>query len=570
MNLEQLEKLKGLRDQLDPQGLVPQYEEIDEDVVLIEAEREDLQKQLLAQHEQQQELPVSVDIFDAFGGPQNDEVVEVSYFDGVVKAVIDISFGSLGKSVTEEQCLVVRNELRAFAKAANAEERKKRLADIAAIGPAAVEIIFRECRQFDLVEETVRAEVIKMMAQLAYRDLNARLFNKGILENSTSSSHTLLAIGVAGALRDDEAVYSLVRHLYVEEYFKVALDALLKIRNVASLESIIQGLERLDSSQKHLVDYAITQAPRFKKFGPQAIELIFNYYEQSQNRAIRKIYIDAICAFGEDAIPQLLKAIDTAKRAHDLRRLSQICMTLGSLRTPASTAVLTSSLQNANEREKRAIVSGLGRSADDSIMDLIVYELQHTTDVMLKSECIHALSYFRYKNNEVTAIVTPYLQVKENHLFIDAINCLIRAGNKKLLDDLVHYGLNGTEKEQSVAQNLIARLPFKDLARVGQRMLNLPDDKALQIVMVLQRAHKLPTELGSILLEKLKTDIMPLLEMEIYRLIAKHVNSTQPLLPAEVLFEARRKTTNERTSRELSTMISKISNRGGVIVTNQE
>ncbi|MER1985363.1 MAG: HEAT repeat domain-containing protein [Solibacillus sp.] len=569
MKLDQLEQLRNFRTVLDPQGLVPQYVEEDEDVVLVESEREALQKQLLAQHEQQQDLPQGVDIF-GFGGPQNDEVVTVSYFDGVVEMIVDISFDSLGKNITEEQCLFVRNELRAFAKGASSLERKKHLQNIAALGSPAVEMIFRECRQFDLVEESVRAEVIKVMAQLSYRDLQARLLNKGILQHSTSSSHTLLAIGVAGALRDEEAVGSLVDHLQHEEFFKVALDALLKIRHVPSLEQVIQGLEQLDVSQKHLVDYAITQAPRFKKFGPETVELIFRYYEDGKNRAVRKIYIDAICAYGDDAIPQLLKAIDNAKRLHDLGRLSQICMTLGNLRTPAATTVLTNALQNANEREKRAIIIGLGRAADDSVMDLIVHELMHTDDVVLKSECINALSFFRFKKKEVTDIVTPFLKVKENHLFLDAMSCLIRAGNKKLLDDLVHYALEGTEREQGIAQSLLSRLPFKDLLRVGQRILNLTDDKALQIVMILQRTHKLPYELGAVLVEKLKTPMMPLLEMEIYRLIAKHVNSATPLLPAEVLFEARHKTTNERISRELSTMISKISNRGGVIIADND
>lgn len=569
MKIDQLEKLKGLRQALDPNNLVPEYEEQEEGVILVEAERAEIQQQLLAQHEEKEGAPFDMGMFEDISGPQNDEVVEVSYFDGVVKAYVDISLDNIGKNITEDQCYSIRQSLRSFARADKKMERQQYLYEIAAIGPEAVEVIFRECRQFDLVTDEVRTEIVDTIARLAYRNLEARLLVKGILEHSSTSSHTLLAIGVAGALRDDETVYSLQKHLQNQEYYKITLDALLKIRNIASLEGIIQEIEKLEGGQKHLVDFTIKQAPRFKKFSTGAIDLIFHYYEEGKNRIVRKVYIDAICAFGEDAIPKLLEAIEKAKAAHDLGRLSQICMTLGGLRTPASTAVLTSALQQANEREKRAIIIGLGRAADESVMDLIVHELKHTNDVILKSECINALSYLRGKQAEVIEIVTPYLRVREHNVFLDAMSCLVRSGNSKLLDDLVHYALNGTEKEQATAQSLISRLPLRELTRVGQRILQLPDDHALKIVTILQRSHKLSRELGPIIQDKLKSDMAPLLEMELYRLIAKHVNSNPPLLPAEVLYVAREKTTNERMHRELSTMISKIANRSGVIVTNE-
>ena len=569
MKIDQLAKLKNLRQTLDPHNLVPEYEDQEDGVILVESEREAVHQQLLAQHEQKEAAPVEMSIFEEFAGPVNDEVVEVTYFDGVVKAYVDISFDNMGKNITDEQCLAIRQSLRTFARTNNKYERQQYLRDISAIGPEAVEIIFRECRQFDLVTDEVRAEVIEVIASLAYRNLEARLLVKGILEHSATSSHTLLAIGVAGALRDDEMIYSLLKHMKNPEYFKVALDALLKIRNIDSLESIIQSLEELDGSQKHLVDYAILQAKRFKKFGVAAIDVIFHYYQEGKNRALRKVYIDAICSFGEDAIPKLLEAINKAKQIHDLTRLSQICMTLGGLRTPASTAVLTSALQQANEKEKRAIIIGLGRAADDSVMDMIVYELQHTSDIVLKSECINALSFFRNKKIQVTEIVKPYLQVKENNLFLDATCCLVRVGNQKLLYDLIEYAINGDDKVQDIAQKLISRLPLRELARVGQRILHSTDDQALKIVTILQRANKVPHELAPVIKEKLKSNMTFLLEMEIYRLIAKHVNSNPPFLPAEVLYEARNKSTNDRMNRELSNMISKIANRGGVIVTKE-
>lgn len=567
MKLDQLEKLKGLRQELDPNNLVPAYEEQEVGVVVNEAEREAVHQQLLAQHEEKGKV-FELDLFEEVSGPDSDDHVEVTYFDGVV-SYVDISFEKVGEKMSEEQYLAIRQNLRNFARANTKQERQNYLRDIASVGPNAVEVVFRECRQFDLVPDTTRAEVIEMLARLAYRNLDARLLVKGILQYSATSSHTMLAIGVAGALRDEQMVHSLLKHMRKQEYFKIALDALLKIRHVGTLESLIIALEELDSSQKHLVDYAISQASRFKKFGPQAIELIYNYYEQGKNRGVRKIYIDAICAFGEDAIPQLLQAIQRAKQIHDLGRLSQICMTLGNLRTPASTAALARALEQANEREKRAIIIGLGRAADESVMDMIVYELQHTEDIVLKSECINALSFLRNKREEVTKIVTPYLQVQKNNLFLDATGCLVRMGHAKHLDTLINSAINGNDREQDVAQMLISRLPLREIVRTGQRILTLSDEQALKIVTLLQRANKMPQELAPVFKEKLQTPMSFLLEVEIYRLIAKHVNSTPPFLPAEVLYEARNKTTNERMQRELSNMISKIATRGGVIITNE-
>lgn len=560
-----LQKLSLLKQQLDPTGTAVYIEE-DDDVIYNEFDEQELKKLFTEQHEKllaKEESELS--FFDNLGGPENEDSIEVEYYDGVVKAVVDITFENILENVTEEQYLTVRNALRSFAQSPK-DERGKYIKEIEAIGENAVEVIFRESSQFALVSEETRKEIVQLVGRLCYRSLEGRLLIKGLLEHSSSSLHIRLAIEVAGILREKEAIDGILKHLKGEEYFVDALTALFKIRENSTLPIIIEAINGIDIKRKDIIDEAVKLSNYFAKFGPEAMGLIFEAYANCQNRSIRPVFIKGFRSFGDNAIPTLVQSLN--KNELDSNRFMQVCMTLGGMKSSIAVCSLIEVLKDAEQENKKAIIRGLGYTNDSIAIEPLLTELRLNDDPYIKSECIHSLSFVGYRNIEVKQEIEKYLKVKENNLNIDAMYALIRLGEVKYLDQFINYGTNGTEKEQQIVLSMIIRLPKKQIERVAQRLLNLEPEKALHIINSLQRAHILPKTIGPILDEVLKREIPQYLEVEIYRLIAKFVNTEHELLPIKVLYDARERATNDRVVREISSMLSNTRGNTGLINTN--
>ena len=562
------DKLNALKTQLDPTG-TQVYIEPDQEVIFRAHEAEDIKQMLLDQHQTsiaQSEL--ALDMFDELGAPSVDESVEVEYYDGVVKAVVDISFDKAAQGVSDEQYLQIRDSLRVFAKTTNEAEQTQILQTIEGLGAGTLEVIFRECRQFDLVDQQARKKIVHVLGRLAYRNLHGRLLVKGILENSSSYSHLRLAIGVVGILNDREAVSSIERHLFDPSLFSVALNAILKIHDIRSLPTVIQVLNSIDVKDRNTIDEAFMQAANFVRFGPEAIVPLFDAYINCQNRPIRPIFMKGLRSFGHKMIPVLADALlqDEGIETH---RYMQICTTLGGLKTPAATQVLKNALVTVDEQQQVAIIRGLSHTGDQTLVDDIVHVLKTAEYNKLKSECIKALAHVSYKDEHVKNLVRSYLAVKDGYLYLDALYCLVYLGDDKMLDQLIHLALDGTEKEQEIIPTYISRFPHRIIQRIAQRILNLPAEKAVQIVVMLQRVMVLPREVGPILQQKLNEAIPSILELEIYRLIAKFANTKNELLPVSVLYNAKDKALSDRLQRELTSMIRGIKGNEGM-VTYQE
>ncbi|MEK4231095.1 HEAT repeat domain-containing protein [Solibacillus sp. FSL H8-0538] len=557
------EKLNALKNQLDPTGTAVFMEE-ERDVVYNEFEQDDIKRLLLEQHKQlQEQSEENLDILDDLGGPIQDEAVEIEYYDGVVKAVVNISFETFTGTLSDAGYTDVRDLLRQFARATNQAARTNALQAIESYGEDAIEIILRECRQFDLVSEAAMKEMVQLVGRLAYRSLKGRLMTKGILEHSTSYSHLRLAIATAGVLRDREMVHSIERHIHDKELYLICLEALFKIRDISSLPIMIDAINKVDPTRKDLIDASIQLSQHFAKFGPNAIKTVFNAYADCENRAVRPVYIKGFRSFGENAVPSLAQSINEER---DANRFMQICMTLGGLKTLSAVTVLTDALQTSDEFRKKAVIRGLGYAGEPASMDTILEELELTDVNPIKSECINALSYIGYKDKRMMDAVRVYTKSQDTFLRLTAMGCLVRSGEEKWFDEMMKVLLSGDASDRQLAETVVARLPVPILARSAQKLLTVSDDNALQIITLLQRVHTLSKDVGHILVEKLKQDLPQYLEIEIYRLIAKHVNTKSELLPASVLYDAKESAKSERLERELASLIRGMKNHRGEIV----
>ena len=336
------EELRELKRQLDPSGTAVYIEE-DRDVIYKEFEQEEIERTLLEQHKHQQaQSEENLDFLDDLSGPIQDETVEIEYYDGVVKSFVNISFEGFTGTISDEEYMEVRELIRQFSRAEKRDERMAALSSIGKYGEDTIEIIFRECRQFDLIKEEALKEVVQLLGRLSYRSLKGRLLIKGVLEHSTSTSHLRLAIMVSGILRDREVISSLTRHIYDKELYILCIDALFKIRDISSLPTMISAINKLDPSRKDLIDATVALSNQFAKFGPNAIKIVFSAYSNRENPAVRPVYIKGFRSFGEDAVPSLAELLQNET---DNNRFSQICMTLGGLKTESALPLLTEALK---------------------------------------------------------------------------------------------------------------------------------------------------------------------------------------------------------------------------------
>lgn len=559
------EKLRALKQELDPTGAAVYIEE-DSDVIYKEFEQEEIKRELLEQHKHlQAQSEESLDFLDDLGGPVQDETVEIEYYDGVVKSVVNISFESFTGTISDEEYMEVRELLRQFARATKREERKTALRSIEKYGEDTIEIIFRECRQFDLVKTEALKEVVQLLGRLSYKSLKGRLLIKGVLEHSTSVSHLRLAIMVSGVLRDREVLNSLMHHIYDKELYILCMDALFKIRDMTSLPTIIDAINKLDPNRKDLIDASVALSNQFAKFGPNAIKVVFSAYSNCENRSVRPVYIKGFRSFGEDAVPNLA---DLIQNETDNNRFMQICMTLGGLKTESAVSVLTDALPNADEYRKRAIIRGLGYAGKESTLDILLTELELTEDNSLKSECINALAFVGYKDRRMIHAVKKYATAEDTYLRLHTMGCLIRSGESAYFEELMKELLDKRAADCQIAEIVIARLPIPILERTAQRLLTADDEKSMQILAVLLRVHRLSRAVGRILEEKLKQQLPQYLEIEIYRLIAKHVNTNAELLPISVLYNAKENAKSDRLERELSVLIRGMRGNSGEVVVN--
>ncbi|MFB5579153.1 hypothetical protein [Bacillus cereus] len=562
MSTSILQKLTDMKKDL------PKDKFIEKDV-LNEEEEEQIKQELLRQAEQEDESDgIDDDFFTSLSGPSqedgNEKLVEVEYLGRI--GYVDISFENIDEDMDEKEYRYILDALEVMAYSDDASKRKEASKEVEKYGEKAITVIFRECRKFDLTDEQRKNELVHLLSRLTARSLKGRKILKAVLEKANSTQHIALSILGSGAVREHEAVPSILNHMLFPDFFVIGLEALIKIRDKKSVEPIIQRLNDLDINRNDLIDHAVRLAPRFADFGPEAVKPVFEAYKNNQKKAIRPILTIALRSFKEDAIPVLSEVLE---KETDENKLIPICMTLGALRMSYSTNLLIDAFKKYPVK-KKAIIRGFSHTNDQSVLPLLVEELKSTEDIRLKQECLGAIAYLADSDKSLISVIKPYLNERRNRLYLDALNCMVRLGDQESFDKFVNLLINGEEGEQYVLQKHLPKMSFKMIVKMAEKMLTCPDDKAILLVSALQNANIIPQEVGPILEKKLDQNPISALKLEIYRLIGKHVNKKRELLSQDVLYKARQEETNPRLVRELDQIIDNMRKEKGRISTIRE
>jgi hypothetical protein len=533
--------------------------------VFTDEENEQIRLELLRQAEQEESDGLDDDdYFSSLSRPShegNQKLVEVEYLGRI--GYVDISFESLDEDLEENEYQVMIDALEVMAYGSDSMQRKNASKDVEKFGEKAITMIFRECRKFDITDESRKQELVHLLSRLTTRSYKGRKIIKAVLEKANSSQHVALAILAAGSIREREAVSLILNHMNKPEFFGIGLHALFNIRDKDSIVPIIKSIKSLDLNRNDLIDQAIHIAPRFAGFGPETVRPVFQAYMESEKKELRPIFTIALRSFKEDAIPMLKEVLDSET---DESKLNPICMSLGGLKMSFSTNLLKEAFYKYPNK-KKAILKGFSYTRDTALIPIIVEELTTTSDVRIKAECLGALANLIEPKINLDHVIRPYLHEKGNRLYLGALNCMVRLGDQESLERYIHLLMNGDEEEQYILQKNLLTMSFKFIVKIAEKILNCPDEKAILLVSTLQRFNLVPQEVGAILMKKLDQNPIPALRLEIYRLIGKHVNKRREILPQEVLYKARKEETNPRIIRDLDQIIQHMRKNGGRIST---
>jgi hypothetical protein len=534
---------------------------------IMSLDEQEIRQELLRQAQEENEIDMN--FFTGINGPQFEEgdekLVEVHYLG--YPTYVDISFESVTEDMTEEEFMEIMDAIEVIAFETDKTKIKQAVQTIEEKGEKAIEVIFREANKFDLTNPSVRKEVVTLLSRLCVRSLKGRRLILAILQKANSEQHIKLAMYVAGMIHDKETVPSILQHMKDPEYFVIAFEALLNIRDSHSVKELLSIIDGLDINRKDLIDQAVALARRFHVFDPSCVKEVYEVYIRSEKYQLRPIYTAMLISFQENAIPVLLEMLEKEK---NVDRLNRICLTLGSLRHSFATKILVQALKKFPEK-KSSIIKGLSHSYDRDVSEVLVQELENNEDIHIKRECIQGLSFIGNRH-EHGPIVKKYLK-EGDPLYLDALFCMIRFGSNEAFEKYVQVMVTGDPHQQYVAEKFTNRLPNHYLLRLAEKMVELPDDKAIFIILALQRPSKfkeISAQIGQLLLKKLESNPNDTVRLEIYRLIGKHANTKDELVNETVLYNAREAETNPRIKRELDQIILNMKQEKGKLTVKRD
>ncbi|MCP8970910.1 hypothetical protein [Ectobacillus ponti] len=482
--------------------------------------------------------------------------VEIGLAGGYV-GYVDLTFSELDKALTNDAYQQVSKNLELMSSSQKRTEVLRAAQEIEKIGDKAVGAIFRKIYLFDFSskEERYKLEaLVQMCTRLMVLSLNGRMILKGVLQGAKNEQHLELAIRVAGQINDREVVPEILEHAKKPALFIPAMEALLRMRNTEAVRELLPVIDALDAGRKDIIGEAISLAYSFRVLQPSIVKSLFYTYMDTAVRALRPIYSVAIKSFGDLIVPVLYDILETEG---DIVRAREAAKMIGGLRT----ATASEKLQEAYRRlpaKRTVVMEGIAHTLDAKLAPFVAEELQKADNQRLKEACMKALATLG--DESYIPQVKPYAQQQTTKL--SALYALVRLGDAGAFRDYLHLLVAGTSEEQQQLRSYTSLLSFKHLTKIAERLRDLPDSQAVQILLTLQRPNVLPKEIGPILRDVLHKRPSAPVRLETYRLIAKFAHTKNELLPASVFYEARKTEQDPLMKRQMEQIYKGMSKSG--------
>ncbi|MFD2446600.1 HEAT repeat domain-containing protein [Bacillus sp. CGMCC 1.16607] len=539
------------------------YESITPDILLPDEKeiREELNKQKASLKPGRNE---SIDEFEFLlsgnvpKSKEESQEKEVSYqgVDGGYIGYVNVEAFKPDPSLTNNDNAIIIENIEIMSKSNDRSEILKSANKIENIGDKAIEIVFREAYMFDFKDKEERMKLealVQLCSRLTVLSLKGRILILGILQYAKNEQHIELAIRVAGFVHEKEATALILRHAKNPNLFIPSLDSFLNMGNTEAVIDLLKVLDLLVLPKSMLGD-VILQARDFYKVSSSIIPHLFDRYVHTSNRQNRPIYSTAIKSFNTTAIPSLIEIIETES---ELERIREAAKLLGGIREPIAVEKLRVAYKKLPNK-RAAIMEGIGHTKEEGLADFVIDELQQAENKRLKEACILALA--NIGNEKAINYLKPYLNDAEVRL--SAIYTLTQLGYDPAFDQYLKTLIDGNDEEQHRLRGYAALLKFNSLIKMTDKLNDVSDSKAVSILLALQRPNLLPREVGPVLERLLKKNVSAPVRLEIYRLVAKFVNTNRQILPQQILFEAKQREKDALMKRELELIFKSMPKRG--------
>ncbi|WP_078544822.1 HEAT repeat domain-containing protein [Litchfieldia alkalitelluris] len=486
---------------------------------------------------------------------------EVSYqgVDGGYIGFVNVEAFKPDPSLTNKDNEIIIENIDIMSKSNERTEILEAANNIEGIGDKAIEIVFREAYMFDFKDKEERFKLealVQLCSRLTVLSLKGRILIIGILQYAKNEQHIELAIRVAGQVHEKEATASILGHAKNPNLFISVLDSLLKMGDTAAVIDLLKVLDVI-TLPKAILEEVIMLAREFYKVSDSIIPHLFDRYVHTNNRAYRPIFSQAIKSFNTTAVPSLVDIIEKDLSPERIREASKL---LGGIREPIAVDKLRTAYRK-HSTKRAAIMEGIGHTREQGLADFVIEELQQADHQRLKDACIIALA------NVGTEQTIPYLKnyLKDSEVKLSAIFTLTQLGYSPAFDQYISTLTDGNDDEQHRLRGYAALLRFNSLTKMAEKLYDLSDSKAVSILLALQRPNVLPKEVGPIIESLLKRKISAPVRLEIYRLIAKFVNTKRQILPQKILFDAKQQEQDSLMKRELEQIFKTMPKRGSEV-----
>lgn len=497
----------------------------------------------------------------SFGSDANENSIEVSNRGGLRH--VSIVFDGDNFSTTQSEYSEIKNAIDELIRGESDESVDEAIDKIVKYGDKAIKVVFSFARKFNFNDEVQCNDLRILMKKLCLRSLEGRDTIIAVLIGANSKAHIKLAMLAAGEVREDNATKYICLKLQDKDLFDIAFDALLDIRDVSAVKSMLDVIVNTEKDDEYRISYLLKRTSYFIDFGNSIIKDMVECYNNS-NPWIKPVLGNILGEYQEDIIPELSKVID---KETDNRKLESLYRLLGRLNNDKAAEILVKSYNSG--KNMRACIIGLGQmrtpSAKKLFKDVLIEGNEEAT---ILEEAVVSLSFMASKEEvqEAMDLIRPYTNSINDRLRIYSNAALARLGDEESLVIYMRSLTSSDSYTRNCATNLINRLRIQQITQILEKCLTLPENQVTLILTSLTKRKTFNKDAGNIMYKLLQTSSY-LSKIEIYKIIGNTVNTKNEILPIDVLFDALDNVSNTSEKMVLEDIISRLRVNKGTIGT---
>lgn len=463
-------------------------------------------------------------------GSQGEGSVEVANRGGLRYVSIDFSGDQFEVSQAEYE--VIKGAVDEIIKSESNESVEAAIDTIAGYGSKAVKVLFSFARKFDLDDDYQYSDLKELLNRLCLRDLKARDTIVAVLIAANSKPHIRLAMVAAGEVREKNAVEYICKNLKDRDLFDVAFDALLDIRDVKAIESLLDSIDETQDRDEERRGFIMKRTEYFVDFGKSIIPTVLHRYNECDVWN-KPVYGKLLAEFEEDIIPSLQEFIE---KETDKKRMDGLYRLLGRLHSDKAADMLVDSYRQGVN--KKAAIIGLGHVKSESSMELQKEILREgKEDCFILEEVMSSLAFSTKLSDkeEVAEILGRYLESNDMRMRIHATFAMARMDQRGYMDKYISYLSSDNIYDRKTAARLITKFKTVQITEICKKCLDIPQSKAMYVLNALTKRKTFEPNTGQYLLELLNCSDY-LLKIEIYNIIGNTANTKNEILPSDILF----------------------------------